>query len=158
MTEIRLHRASRMLLIGKRVTARMPEHVRVDPKVESSRFTETRDQSPESSGRKWRTTLRRKHECRLRFLLTLESAQSPELPAGQRVCGGGSPFDAGNMNLAAIEVDRIPPEPDCLNRAKSVAKGDQDQRRIAVSMPVFAGSRDEPIDFGPREVFSHPCL
>ena len=36
-----------MLLIGKRVTARMPEHVRVDPKVESSRFTETRDQSPE---------------------------------------------------------------------------------------------------------------
>ena len=41
MTEIRLHRASRMLLIGKRMTARMPEHVRVDPKVESSRFTET---------------------------------------------------------------------------------------------------------------------
>jgi len=62
MTEICLHRASRMLLIGKRVTARMPEHVRVDPKVESSRFTETRDQSPESSGRKWRTTLRGKHE------------------------------------------------------------------------------------------------
>jgi hypothetical protein len=156
MTQIRLHRASRMLLIGKRVTARMPEHVRVDPKVESSRFTETRDQSPESSGRKWRTTLRGKHERRLRFLLTLEPAQSPEFAAGQRVCGGGSPFDAGNVNLAAIEVDRIPPKPDCLNRAKSVSKGDQDQRRIAVSMPVFAGSRDEPIDLGTREVFADP--
>ena len=62
MTEICLHRASRMLLIGQRVTACMPEYVRVDPKVESSRFTETRDQSPETSGRKWCTTLRRKHK------------------------------------------------------------------------------------------------
>jgi hypothetical protein len=158
MTEIRLHRTSWMLLIGKRVTARMPEHVRVDPKVESSRFTETRDQSPESSGREWRTTLRGKHEWRLRFLLALESAQSPELAAGQRVCGGGSPFDAGNVNLAAIEVDRIPPKPDCLNRAKSMSKRNQNQRRIAVSVPVLAGSRDEPIDFGTREVFSYPYL
>jgi hypothetical protein len=158
MTEIRLHRASRMLLIGKRVTAGMPEHVRVDPKVESSRFTETRDQSPESSGRKWCTTLRGKHEWRLWFLLALESAQRPELPAGQGVCGGGSPFDAGNVNLAAIEVDCIPPKPDCLNRAKSVSKGDQDQCRIAVPMPVFAGSRDESIDFGTGEVFAHPCF
>jgi hypothetical protein len=138
MTEIGLHRASRMLLIGQRVTARMAEHVRMHPKVESSRFIETRDQGPETSGRKWRTTLRRKHERRLRYLLALESAQRPELPAGQRVCGGGSPFDAGNVDLAAIEVDRIPPQPDCLNRAKSVSKGDQDQRRIAVPMPAWA--------------------
>ena len=47
MTQIRLHRASSMLLIGKRITARMPEHVRVDPKVKSSRFAETGDQSAE---------------------------------------------------------------------------------------------------------------
>jgi hypothetical protein len=72
------------------------------------------------------------------------------------VCGGGSPFDAGNVNLAAIEVDCIPAKPDCLNRAKSMSKSDQDQRRIAVSMPVFAGGRDQPIDFGTREVFPDP--
>jgi hypothetical protein len=89
-------------------------------------------------------------------LLTLESAQSPQLAAGQRVCGGGSPFDAGNVNLAAIEVDCIPAKPDCLNRAKSMSKSDQDQRRIALSMPVFAGGRDQPIDFGTREVFPDP--
>jgi hypothetical protein len=61
--------------LGDRITAGVPEHMRVSLESQLGRLSSSFDHASEARSRKRRAALRREHEWRLRLLFALEPPQ-----------------------------------------------------------------------------------
>jgi hypothetical protein len=62
-------------------------------------------------------------------------------------------FDAGDVQLSAIEIHAVPAQPRQLDRPQGMAESNVDHRLIAKRMAVVACRLDQALDLGLGQVF-----
>jgi hypothetical protein len=65
-------------------------------------------------------------------------------------------LDPTNVQDCLIKVGLLPTKIDKLGRAESVPESDQDNRRIAVALPIVLGRLDQALDLCRRQVLAGP--
>jgi hypothetical protein len=130
--------------------------MRVHWTLELGSDAKTGNQLTESGRSKRRATLRSEHKRRLRILLSVEPPQRTELTARQRMHRLRCMLGSADVDAAVLEVDRVPPQRDELDRPQTMTVGEQDHGPVAVGMAVEAGGSDQTGDLGIGEVFPGP--
>ena len=108
MTEVGLQGPRVVPLVGQRITAGVPEHVRVRLEGELRLDPYPLNHAGKAGRGEWRATLGREHERRLRVLLPLQPAQRTQLIALIGWVAGLALFDATDGQGGTIEVDLVP--------------------------------------------------
>jgi hypothetical protein len=117
--KIGLQRARVVTGIGKRITTRMPQHVRMDREGHPGALPDPMDQRVEALGRHRPAALGREHVRGWR-LLTLQTPQRPQLVALQRMHARRPRLDAPHVQPASRKLDLVPLQITQLERPQSV--------------------------------------
>jgi hypothetical protein len=118
--EISLQGSGVVPLIGKCVTAGVPQHVRMSLEAQTRLNASTLNHAREASRAKGCPTLRREHEGRLGFLLALQAPEGSQFIAEYRMGAWRSPLNPAPMQCSRSEVDLIPTEVNKLGGSKAV--------------------------------------
>jgi hypothetical protein len=125
--QVGLQAARIVAVVGELVAAGVPQHVRVYLECrEPSRLARTREHLGKTVGGERGTTLGHEHERRRRYLLALETAQGPQLAAGERLRGRRAILPAAHVQHGAREADLIPAQVTSLRRPQPVPVDEQD--------------------------------
>ena len=108
VAQIGLQRPGIDALIGELEAACVPQHVRMNREAEIGGNPKPRDHLTKPRGREGRPPFAGEDERRLRLLLALETAQGPQLSAGQWMDRLGAAFEPPDMQAAMGEVDGVP--------------------------------------------------
>jgi hypothetical protein len=90
VTQVCLQRPRIVTPVCKRVTAGVPEHVRVRLDRKFGPGGGSIDHAREASGGEWGAALRCEHEGRFRFLIALEPPESAQLVTDDRMRAGSA--------------------------------------------------------------------
>jgi hypothetical protein len=92
VAKVGLQGARIVSLVGKRESARVPQHMRVSLEAQASGLASALDHAGKAGRGEGRAALRREYERRLRLLLTLQPSQDAYLVAPDRVRAARAPL------------------------------------------------------------------
>src|SRR5262249_41607181 len=154
VAQIGLQRPGIDALIGELEAACVPQHVRMNREAEIGGNPKPRDHLTKPRGREGRPPFAGEDERRLRLLLALETAQGPQLSAGQWMDRLGAAFEPPDMQAAMGEVDGVPAQRHQLGRPQPVPVGDQDHGRITVAVTIPSGGGNQAGNLAVGEVLA----
>ena len=154
MAEVGLQGARVVPLVGQRVAAGVPEHVRVRLEGQLGLRACPLDHAGEASGAERRSALRREHEGRLGLLLALEPPQRPQFVPEDRMGAGRALLDPADVQRGRPEVHLIPAQVHQLGGPQAVPVGHKDHRGVPVAPAVSLGGVHQPLDLGLGQVLA----
>ena len=100
MTEVSLKRSGIVSLVGERVAAGVPEHVRVRLEAKLGPGARALNHAGETSRREWSTAFRGEHERRFGLLFALKPPQGAQLVPEDRMRTRGALLDPADVQGA----------------------------------------------------------
>jgi len=154
MPQIGLQRSRIVPLVGQRIAAGVPEHVRVRLEAEPRLSSRPLNHAGETCGRKRRTAFRGEYEGRLGLLLALKPPQGAQLVTNDGVGAWGAAFDPADMQRGRPEVHLVPPQVYKLRSTEAVPIGHKDHSDVPVPPAVLPGGTRQPLDLSLSQVLA----
>ena len=141
-------------LVGQRVAAGVPEHVRVRLEGKLGLDPCPLDHAREPGGAEGCPALRGEHEGRLGLLLALEPPQRPQLVPEDRMGAGRALLDPAHVKRPRGELDLVPAQVHQLGGPQAVPIGHKHHRGVPVAPAVLPGGVHQPLDLGLGQVLA----
>ena len=147
MSQVLLNGSRIVTIVGQFETGRVTQHVRMDREREVGTTARSSDEFP--NGRcGQRTASFADEEIGRATVIASQSSQRSDLGTSQRVDRGLPLFATADVKLPEAPVDLVPPQGDSFRDPQAVPKAEQDERRIAVTMPAqLASGLHQACDF-----------
>ena len=154
VAEVGLQRPRVVALVGQRITAGVPQHVRVRLEGQLGLPARPLDHAGEPSGAERCPAFRGEHEGRLGLLLALEPPQRPQFVAEDRMGAWGALLDPADVQGGRSELHLIPAQVHQLGGPQAVPVGHQDHGGVPVAPAVALGGVHQPLDLGLGQVLA----
>ena len=135
-----------MTSVGQRISAPVSQHVGVGLDVQLGLCRRALDHARESGRRERSAALRHEHKRRC-FALPLMCPQCPQFATGQGMGAGRAVLDPANVQVSGLEVHLLPTQIANLGCPQTVAEGQQDHERVAMTVAIVFCRLDQPLDF-----------
>jgi len=154
MAKIGLQSARIVALVGQRIAAGVPQHVRVCLKGQFDLPARALDHAGEACGAEGVTAFRGEHVGRFGLLLALEPPQRPQLVPKDRMGAWCPLLDPADMQSCRGELHLIPAQVHQFGDAQAMPVGHKDHGGVPVSPAVALSRSHQPLDFGFGQVLA----
>ena len=156
VAEISLQCTGVVALVGQRIPASVPKHVRVRLEGQLGLPARPFDNAGEASRTKRCPAFRGEHEGRLGFLLALKPPQRPQFVSEDRMGAWGALLDPADVQGGGGELHLIPAQVHQFGDTQAVPESHENHHGVAVAPAVALGRFHQPLDLGLGQILAGP--